>query len=155
MSNDEYLNDVAGEIVEGMADFEDREIRGFRKTIADDIKSLLIESNSSLTLNNSPELVIILITSIHSTDPCSSCVENLSNVSEWAEKNGHFDNNLRILLVDSFNGFDDKKIWDKLKVSFEDVPLTLFFNSSLALLDVVQGVMSVNYLDLFWTPHFE
>ncbi len=155
MSNDEYLNDVAGEIVEGMADFEDREIRGFRKTIADDIKSLLIESNSSLTLNNSPELVIILITSIHSTDPCSSCVENLSNVSEWAEKNGHFDNNLRILLVDSFNGFDDKKIWDKLKVSFEDVPLTLFFNSSLALLDIVQGVMSVNYLDLFWTPHFE
>lgn len=155
MSNDEYLNDVAGEIVEGMADFEDREIRGFRKTIADDIKSLLIESNSSLTLNNSPELVIILITSIHSTDPCSSCVENLSNISEWAEKNGHFDNNLRILLVDSFNGFDDKKIWDKLKVSFEDVPLTLFFNSSLALLDIVQGVMSVNYLDLFWTPHFE
>lgn len=155
MSNDEYLNDVAGDIVEGMADFEDREIRGFRKTIADDIKSLLIESNSSLTLNNSPELVIVLITSIHSTDPCSSCVENLSNVSEWAEKNGHFDNNLRILLVDSFNGFDDKKIWDKLKVSFEDVPLTLFFNSSLALLDIVQGVMSVNYLDLFWTPHFE
>lgn len=155
MSNDEYLNDVAGEIVEGMADFEDREIRGFRKTIADDVKSLLIESNSSLTLNNSPELVIILITSIHSTDPCSSCVENLSNVSEWAEKNGHFDNNLRILLVDSFNGFDDKKIWDKLKVSFEDVPLTLFFNSSLALLDIVQGVMSVNYLDLFWTQYFE
>jgi hypothetical protein len=155
MNQDEYLNEVAGGIVDEMAEFEDREIRGFRKTIADDVRDMLIESNPSLSLNNSPELVMILITSIHSKDPCSSCVENLSNVSEWAEKNEHFSNNLRILLVDSINGFDDRKIWDKLKVSFDDVPVTLFFNSSLALIDVVQGVMSVNYLELFWTQHFE
>lgn len=154
-NQDQYLTDLAETMIDDMTNFEDREIKGFRKTIADDVKDMLIESNTTLELNNSPELVMILLTSIHSTDPCSSCVENLSNVSEWAERNSHFNKKLRILLVDSLNGFDDRKIWDKLKVSFDDVPVTLFFNSGLGLIDVVQGVMSVNYLELFWTPYFE
>ncbi len=152
---DRYLSDTAEAMLDDMTNFEGREIKGFRKTIADDVRDMLVESNPTHTLNNSPSLVMLLITSIHSTDPCSSCVENLSNVSEWAERNSHFNNKLRILLIDSVTGFDDRKIWDKLKVSFEDVPVTLFFDSNLGLIDVVQGVMSVNYLELFWTPHFE
>lgn len=152
---DRYLSDTAEAMLDDMTNFEGREIKGFRKTIADDVRDMLVESNPTHTLNNSPSLVMFLITSIHSKDPCSSCVENLSNVSEWAERNSHFNNKLRILLIDSVTGFDDRKIWDKLKVSFEDVPVTLFFDSNLGLIDVVQGVMSVNYLELFWTPHFE
>ena len=152
---DRYLSDTAEAMLDDMTNFEGREIKGFRKTIADDVRDMLVESNPTRTLNNSPSLVMLLITSIHSKDPCSSCVENLSNVSEWAERNSHFNNKLRILLIDSVTGFDDRKIWDKLKVSFEDVPVTLFFDSNLGLIDVVQGVMSVNYLELFWTPHFE
>lgn len=153
--SDEHLNEVSESIIEGIVDFDNHEIRGFRRTIAEDVQDMLIESNPSMELNNKPKLTLILITSIHSKDPCSSCVENLSNISEWAIKNSHFDNSLRMLMIDSVVGFDDKRIWEKLKVSFDDVPLTLFFDESFGLIDVVQGVMSVNYLNLFWSPHFE
>ena len=153
--SEEYLHNAAADILDEIVDYENHELKGFRRTISDDIKDMLIESNPTLMLNNSPELVLILITNIYSSDPCSSCSENLSNISEWSTKNGQFNNNLRILLVDALNGFDDKKIWEKLKVSFDDVPLTLFFDSNFALIDIVQGVISVNYLELFWNQHFE
>jgi len=152
--SDEHLAQAAEGVIDGMADYENHELKGFRRTIAEDVKELLIESNPTLMLNNSPELVMIMVSNIYSSDPCSSCSENLSNVTEWLGKNDHFDNNVRVLLVDALNGFDSKKIWEKLKVSFDDVPLTLFFNESLGLIDVVQGVMSVNYLEMFWTEHF-
>jgi hypothetical protein len=153
--SDSHLNDVAPEILDGIVDYADRELKGFHKTISSDIKDMLIETNPTLLLNNSPDLVLILITNIYSADPCSSCSENLSNISEWADKNSQFENRLRILMIDAKNGFDDRKIWDKLKVSFDDVPVTLFFDSNLGLIDVVQGVISVNYLELFWSSHFE
>lgn len=153
--SDEHLEQAAEGLIDEMIGYEDHELKGFRKTIAEDIKDLLVESNPTLLLNNSPELVLIMVSNIYSSDPCSSCSENLSNVSEWLEKNNHFDNEVRVLLVDALNGFDSKKVWEKLKVSFDDVPLTLFFNSQLGLIDVVQGVMSVNYLEMFWSGHFD
>lgn len=153
--SDEHLAQAAEGLIDEMVGYENHELKGFHKTIAEDIKELLVESNPTLLLNNSPELVLIMVSNIYSSDPCSSCSENLSNVSEWLEKNNHFDNEVRVLLVDALNGFDSKKVWEKLKVSFDDVPLTLFFNSQLGLIDVVQGVMSVNYLEMFWSGHFD
>lgn len=152
---EEHLNKVAPDIIDEIGNFEQHELKGFHSTIANDIRTLLIESNPNLLLNNSPELTVVLVTNIYSTDPCSACSENLSNMSEWSNKNNLFDNRVRILLLDAIQGFDDKKIWDKLKLSFDDVPLTLFFDSNFGLIDIVQGVLSVNYLEMFWTPHFQ
>jgi hypothetical protein len=76
-------------------------------------------------------------------------------MTKWANDHQYFGNDLRLILLDSSMGFDEKKIWEKLKVSFDDVPVTYFFNEGFGLIDVVQGVMSVDYLDRFWTPFLE
>lgn len=153
--SDEYLENVAENIIDEIVDYDGRELKGFHRTMKDDLKDLLIESNPQLTLSNDPKLTILLLTSIHSTDPCSSCSENLANVANWANDNGYFGNSLRVLLLDSSAGFDEKKIWEKLKASFDDVPVTYFFGEDLGLIDVVQGTMSINYLERFWNSHFE
>lgn len=153
--SDSKLEDMAADIVDGFGSFEGREFKGFRTTISDDIRDLLIQSNPSLEYNNTPVLSALLVTSIHSVDPCSSCSENLANMTRWADDHQYFNNELRLILLDSSMGFDEKKIWDKLKVSFDDVPVTYFFNEGFGLIDVVQGVMSTDYLERFWTPFLE
>lgn len=148
-----HLEVQSENIINEISEYENRELKGFHTKISDDVRELLVLNNVEGRLNNNPELSIFLITSIHSSDPCSSCVENVSNVCQWAEKNFYFENRIRILLQDSSEGFNDMKIWDKLKISFDDVPIALFFNKDFCLIDVVQGTMSVNYLEMFWTPY--
>lgn len=152
---EEKLNNNAMDIIDDLVNYEDHKLKGFHRTIVDDVRELLIQSNPTLLLSNSPKLVMILVTNLYSTDPCSSCNENVANVSEWVERNHQFNNQIRVLNIDALHGFDDKKIWEKLKISFDDVPLTLFFDESLGLVDVVQGIMSTNYLEMFWSPVFE
>jgi len=151
---EEYLEVDTEAILEDMADPDEHEIKGFRKTIADNVREILVESNPTLLLNNEPTLTVMLILNLYSSDPCSSCKELLSNVLKWSADNDGFANELRILILDASSGFDDKKIWDKLKISFNDVPLALFFDENCALVDSVQGVMSVNYLETFWSETF-
>lgn len=151
---DEYLEVDTEAILGEMANVDEHELKGFRRTISDNVREILIESNPTLLLNNHPTLTVMLVLNLYSSDPCSSCKELLSNVLQWSSNNDGFENELRILILDSSAGFDDKKIWDKLKISFNDVPLALFFDENCALVDTVQGVMSVNYLETFWSDKF-
>lgn len=152
--SEEYLDVDTEAILEEMTNIDGHELKGFRRTIADNVREILLESNPTLLLNNNPTLTVMLVLNLYSSDPCSSCKELLSNVLKWSADNNGFENELRILILDSSAGFDEKKIWDKLKISFNDVPLALFFDENCALVDVIQGVMSVNYLETFWSGKF-
>lgn len=96
-----------------------------------------------------------MILSVYSEDPCNSCQEALDAVLQWKVDHDDFEGELRVLIVDSSNGFGDEKMWRKLNLSFDDVPLTLFFDYNQSLIDIVQGNMSVEYLDTFWSEYFE
>lgn len=129
-------------------------IKGFRTTIQEDVRDLLVEANRTLELNNKPALTIVLIAGIYSKDPCSSCKECLDNILKWANRNNSFDGEFRLLLIDKSNGFDDKKIWKKLNMSFDNIPTTLFFDYNQSLVDIVNGVMTEEYLETFWSGKF-
>ena len=153
--SDDLLNETAIEILDDMASLEGRELKGFRKTITSELGELLRASNPTLKLSNNPALTILLVTNLYSSDPCSSCSENLANVTNWVNDNQLFNNSVRVILLDAVNGIPDKKIFQKLKIDFNDVPITYFFNETFGLIDVVQGIMSTDYLETFWSPHFE
>ena len=152
--NEADLDNTAAEILDEMVHYEGRELKGFRRTIADDVRDLLIESNINFQLTNTPVITVIMVTNMHTSDPCSSCYENFSNITKWVAAR-NLEDKVRLLLVDASEGLDDRKLWAKLKTSFEDVPLTYFFNESRCLLDVIQGAMSTDYLDMFWLPYVE
>ena len=151
---DEKLNQITDDVLSNINNYENRELKGFRRTIQDDVKELLLESNPKLSLNNQPTLTIIMVLNVFSQDPCNSCQETLDNVLKWCNDNDAFDGELRLLLVDSSKGFGDQKMWSKLNISFNDVPLVLFFDKNQSLIDIVQGVTDINYLNLFWSPLF-
>lgn len=156
--NEDYenkLDSLGDEIVEGIVDFDGRELKGFRTTIQSDVRNLLINTNKGMMLNNQPKLTIIMILSIYSEDPCNSCQEALDAVLQWKNSHDDFEDELRILVVDSSNGFGEEKMWRKLNLSFDDVPLALFFDNNQALMDIVQGTMTVEYLDTFWSDYFD
>ena len=152
---EEKLNDLKEEIVENISSFEGRELKGFRTTIQSDVRNILFNTNKDITLTNTPKLTIILVLNVHSEDPCNSCQETLDAVLEWKENHDAFEGDLRILAVDASNGFGEEKMWNKLNMSFDDVPLALFFDENQSLVDIVQGTMSVEYLDTFWNNHFD
>jgi hypothetical protein len=156
--NEEYdskLDNLGEQIVENIVDFDGRELKGFRTTIQSDVRNMLVDSNKGLNLNNQPKLTIIMVLNIHTEDPCNSCQEALDAVLEWKENHDGFEGGLRLLAVDASNGFGEQKMWDKLHISFDDVPLALFFDENQSLIDIVQGVMTVEYLDSFWNEHLE
>lgn len=117
-------------------------------SISDDIRALLIETGLADGLNINPNLVILTIVSPDADNPCGVCEETKDKLIEWSQTSGYVgDGKARILIVDDF---DDKKIWRKLNISFEDAPRHYIFDRNFRLFDIVDGVMDGSYIELFY-----
>lgn len=115
-------------------------------SISDDILSILIETGLETNKNISPNLVIITIVS--PDGPCGVCEEAKSQLFEWIKTSGYVgDGKVRIIIVDEF---DNRKIWKKLNIDFNDAPRHYIFDKNFRLHDVVDGVMQGSYIETFY-----
>ena len=129
---------------------DDYEFKSKYESIPDDIFKLLNETNPDGSLNNSPNVVILSIVNLSESNPCGVCSEALDQLKQWGLDNGAIgDGKVRILVV-PVPGLDDKKLWRKLGINEEDVPRHYIFNRNLALVDVVDGIMTGGYIETFY-----
>ena len=115
-------------------------------SIEDDIREILIETGIEINKNITPNLVILTIVS--PDGPCGVCEEAISQLFEWTQISGYAgDGKVRIIVIDEF---DNRKIWRKLGMDFNDAPRHYIFDKNFRLYDVVDGVMQGSYIETFY-----
>jgi hypothetical protein len=127
---------------------DDHDFKSVYKSIPNEILELLRETNPEGNLNNSPNLVILSVVNLDESNPCGVCSEALDQLKQWGLDNGAIgDGKVRVLVLPEL---DDKKLWRKLGISMDEVPRHFIFNKDLALVDVVDGIMSGGYIETFF-----
>lgn len=130
------------------SELDEYEFKTVYKSIPDEIRELLMESNPNCDLNNSPNLVILSIVNLSESNPCGVCSESIDQLKQWGLDNGAIgDGRVRVLVVPEL---DTKKIWNKLNANHDNVPRHYIFNKEFALIDVVDGVMKGDYIETFY-----
>ena len=109
-----------------------------RNTIPQDLSDMLMEADPEGIKD--PKLVMMVLVADN-----NESASTISNILTWIRK--HDITNIRMLVVDAI---DDKSIWSKLRIfDTKKSPKIYVFNSSLSLVDVYSGVVSIEFLDTF------
>lgn len=118
-------------------------------SIQDEVLLLLRSTNYDNSLNNNPNLTLILLVDLQD-NPCGTCIKNLKIVESWGMKNGFLEKGIVRIIISQIKDLPrEYLLWEKLHIydNQDETPKTMVFDKNKCLKDILVGGLSEEYLD--------
>lgn len=137
-------------------DLNNHKFKSSFASISDDVRDIIVESGNIVNVSPKLKLVIISIVNLDEDNPCGVCKEAYDQLIQWGLDYGSLQDRKAMAIAITPNTDDlsrkamSKKMWSKLNVDFSNVPRHFIFDSKLRLVDIVDGIMTGNYIETFY-----